>query len=560
MINAPDPAELKDRIDRLLTCDAKRFRRLWAYYRNPILPRAVDESASARPYRQAMEWGLPSRITGFHSGEAPDCISVASEINRKEVVIENDIGWRIDTMVDYLFGKPIVLNSAAPDPRRRETIQELLRLIFAQAGGITFLQQLALLGAVHGFVDVLVKFDPEAPQTSTEIGRTQDLGRCGSNDSVPPPAKPAMQEDSASPGASHPSHKALCALARMVKLEIVEPSRALPLLSCDDWRCVDAYAQVWTKQTAPTSQATGSILHSLRNAAGRFVSRLAPTQRVARLRADECVCIQLITKDRWYRYDDDQLIDQGDNSLGEIPLVHIQNLATPFEYHGQSDVDPLIPIQDEINVRLSDRGYRITMQSFKMYLGVGIDNFLETPIAPGRMWHTDNDNAKVIEFGGDGKTFSEDNQIGEMREAMDKISGVTPIVAGALKGRIGRLTSAAALRVTMLALLAKTERKRTSYGNGIARMCELALKWLDRAGVFPTTEEERRVEIHWPSPLPVNELERLDEARAKLAVGVDQQTVLRELGYTSSATIDQSTPVDPPEAPKTEPSPPDQPA
>jgi hypothetical protein len=62
-------------------------------------------------------------------------------------------------------------------------------------------------------------------------------------------------------------------------------------------------------------------------------------------------------------------------------------------------------------------------------------------------------------------------------------------------------------------------------------MCELALAWLDCAGLFPTTPEERRVEIHWPSPIPVNELERLQEAQAKAQLGVPQDIVLRELGY-----------------------------
>src|SRR5690606_31441456 len=146
--------------------------------------------------------------------------------------------------------------------------------------------------------------------------------------------------------------------------------------------------------------------------------------------------------------------------------------------------------------RLSDRASRITMQSFKMYLAKGIENFLSMPISPGRMWTTENEEADVIEFGGDASAPSEDAHITDIREAMDKTSGVTPIAAGAIKGRIGRLTSAAALRVTLLALLAKTERKRTTYGNAISQMAAIALAWLDRAGLFHTTETERRVDIH----------------------------------------------------------------
>ena len=84
---------------------------------------------------------------------------------------------------------------------------------------------------------------------------------------------------------------------------------------------------------------------------------------------------------------------------------------------------------------------------------------------------------------------------------MDKVSGVTPIAAGAIRGRIGHLTSAAALRVTMIALLAKTDRKRTTFGEAIAQMFELAFAWLDRAGLFHTTLDERRVEVQWPQTL-----------------------------------------------------------
>jgi hypothetical protein len=59
----------------------------------------------------------------------------------------------------------------------------------------------------------------------------------------------------------------------------------------------------------------------------------------------------------------------------------------------------------------------------------------------------------------------------------------------------------------------------------------LSLAWLDHAGLFATTPDERRIEIHWPSPLPENDLEKLQEADAKLRVGVPKEIILRELGY-----------------------------
>jgi hypothetical protein len=114
---------------------------------------------------------------------------------------------------------------------------------------------------------------------------------------------------------------------------------------------------------------------------------------------------------------------------------------------------------------------------------------------------------------------------------MDKTSGVTPIAAGAIRGRIGNLTSAAALKITLMALISRTEKKRLAYGAGLARMCELALAWLDRAGLFATSPNERQIEIHWPDPLPQNDAEQLAQAESKLRIGVAKEVVLRELGY-----------------------------
>jgi hypothetical protein len=513
--------ELRRRIDQLLDADAPRYRRLWDYYRNPLTPLLIrsDESGSERPYRQAQEWGLPSRITGFRAGGAAGSgPELVDGVARKEVVVENDIAWRIDTLVDYLFGKPLVIESGAPDAQRRETISRLLRLLIAHNGGIQFFQQLALLGAVYGYVDVLVKFDAAAAsQIATEantddaatslqqlgqasevsnsprdvtgpsLQQQADAGDTGPSSPAPPPAESAPPSDDSSATGSQ-DRAYLQRLARCIRLEIVEPARALPFLSSIDYRIVEAYAQVY-RITRTSKSLRKSPLKS------RWFERLfGSSSNGIDEHQEQVTVVELLTSDRWQRYEDETLVAQGTNSLGQIPLVHIQNLAVPFQYAGAGDVESLLPLQDELNTRLSDRAHRIALQSFKMYLGKGIENFGELPVAPGRMWMTDNDNAQVQEFGGDSQCPSEESHIREVREAMDKTSAVTPIAAGAIKGRIGRLTSAAALRVTLLALLAKTERKRTTYGAGIARMCELSRlagpRWPvlhDRAGATSPT-------------------------------------------------------------------------
>jgi len=526
-------ADLSKKVQKLIDQDQPRYRRLWSYYRNPmqVCASSIGDPASQRPYRQAQEWGMPARITGMRSGSDVLTQQLAGDTTRKEVVIENDIAWRIDTMVDYLFGKPLVIESAIEDPTRRNEITQLLRMILAHNGGLVFLQQLALLGSVYGFVDVLVKLQPSADgamaaqpaadglvegqgvvEETRSDGLTKEGGAAGATPAaVGEGAVPATQDGSTDPGADITPHEsALQRLARMIRFEIVEPARALPILSPEDWRVVNAYVQVWEK---PGAKPQASIWNRL------FASSNSST------------VVEIITADSWQRFENEKLVAQGNNSLGVLPLAHVQNVAVPFEYSGISDVEPLIPLQDELNTRLSDRAHRITMQSFKMFLGKGIPNFLEMPVEPGRLWVTDNENASVQTFSGDEGCPSEENHLEDVRDAMDKSSSVSPIAAGAIKGKVGRLTSAAALRVTMQSLLAKTERKRTTYGAAIQRMCELALAWLDAAGVFKTELHERSVELHWPSPIPENDLERLQEAETKLRIGVAKDIVLRELGY-----------------------------
>jgi hypothetical protein len=217
----------------------------------------------------------------------------------------------------------------------------------------------------------------------------------------------------------------------------------------------------------------------------------------------------------WQRYENKQLVAEGALPWGFLPAVHIQNVAQPYYYEGLSDVEPLIPLQDELNTRLSDRASRITFQSFKMYLGKGIEGFEDRPVSPGRMWCTDNPEATIEEFGGDSAMPSEDMHIAEIREAMDKTSGV-------------------ALRLTLMGMLSKTERKKFTYGEGLKKICRMLLDILNKANVYRTSEADREVDIIFPSPLPENMMEKLKEAQIKKELGVPTEQVLRELGYDIS--------------------------
>jgi hypothetical protein len=171
------------------------------------------------------------------------------------------------------------------------------------------------------------------------------------------------------------------------------------------------------------------------------------------------------------------------------------------------------------------------MTSFRMWLGRGIEDFAKRPVGPGQMWATDNPSATIEAFGGDASAPSEAAHIEEVREALDKISGVPPVAAGVLREKLGNLTSAVALKVTLIALLSRTDRKRAALTQTLAEVVREILGILDRAGIVASAPADREIDVNWPTALPESDMDRLQEAQAKVALGVPRAVVLAELGY-----------------------------
>ncbi len=467
---------------------AAKLRRMWEYYRNPEVGPAGRDAAAApashgeRRSRLAQECGLPPRITGLRDIALDD-----RSRTRREVVIENDIGWRIQAMVDFMFGKPVLITSMARDAATRTTIERVLDAVWEASGGIALLQDMALLGHVYGHVDLVLR----------EV------------DTLPDSADPAVAGSEA------------------VRIEVVDPIRGIPLQNPDDYRTLDAYIVHSEREMNSVEPGPAARWNAFWRAVGGETAEVSRRTRTT--------YTEVVSAAHRQVYRDGRVIESRPWRLTrEIPVVHIQNISQPFRFAGMSDVEPLIPLQDELNTRLSDRACRVTMQSFKMYLGKGIQGFEKVPVGPGQLWSTDNPDASVEEFGGDASSPSEESHIQEVREALDKTSGVPPLASGVVRAKIGNLSSANALRITLMGVLSKTARKRVNYGRGMARMCSLVLEALDSLGILKTAPEDRGVKLVWPDPLPEDLSEAAAAARAKRELGVPEERVLAELGYTGA--------------------------
>lgn len=460
-----NPAEILERIEKHRAERLPRLERYWRYYRN--------EPASAHPHQSVthrlpqME-GLPTRLKGL----TPDG-GLNSPNPSREIVIENDIAWRLHTIVDFLFGRPVSLKSRHRNPRRASEIELLVDQTLEANGGLPLLLDMALMGSIYGFADLVVR-----------------------------------------PGITSGS---------LPTMELVDPSRVIPVLNPHDFRQLDAY--IICNPFEPQQTATSRLQTLAERLLGRNRNKvsLAPAH------------IEVWTHHSLAHYQLEQgklqLIQEQVNAMGHIPVVHVQNLPQPFHYEGISEVEPLIPLQDELNTRLSDRANRVTFQSFKMYLGKGVENFTEKPVGPGQMWATDNPDANIVEFGGDAASPSEDRHIEELRDALDKASGVNAVAAGILKDKVGNLTSENALRIVMLGLMIKTERKRMTYGGGLLKLAEQILRVADHQKLLRTSPDERLFRIDWPNSILDDEKQQLENAMTKIQLGVPANEVLAELGY-----------------------------
>ncbi|MEM8610357.1 MAG: phage portal protein, partial [Myxococcota bacterium] len=386
-------------------------------------------SAADRLTSNAMpgpEGGLPPRLNQA-GGRA------ATSTNTPERVLENDIAWRIHGMVDFMVSRPPAIQSLVADPERADDVERFIRRIIDDNGGQAFYQTLALIGHVYGFADAVLRLDAD-------------------------PDRPIL-------------------------FDLVDAPTALPIVDPDDYTALNAYG-IYTNADQPHHQSQG-WLDRLRDrvTSGSSTSERSRAGRVEVLTEDSILVLEPGRQDRL------RVVDRTPNPLGVLPVVHIQNLPQPFAYEGLSEVEPLIALQDELNTRLSDRAHRVTLQSFKMYLAKGLDGFGDRPVAPGQMWTTDNPEASIESFGGDATSPSEEAHIRETREALDKASAISPLVTGQVRDRLGNLTSENALRIVTMGLVARTEKKRFAYGQGIQRLIGLALHAADLLGVFPNTPD-----------------------------------------------------------------------
>lgn len=252
------------------------------------------------------------------------------------------------------------------------------------------------------------------------------------------------------------------------------------------------------------------------------------------------------TKETWEEWEGDNLINQGPNPYGVIPIVHIRNIDLLVSHFGVSDIEDVIPLNKEINLKMSDNSEIIDYHSAPVTLVYGAKvNQLER--GANKIWGNLPPNARVENLQLQGDLQASVNHIASLKEAMFEIGGIPVSALGG--SRPISNTSGVALQIEYMPLLEKIGLKRISYGSGLRKACRIILLMGVRHGLIqvPTSVQGRGTSNSLGNDVPedvVASASSEDSNTSGTNTEITDRTVIRRMFFDVSIKFHDSLPKD----------------
>lgn len=247
-----------------------------------------------------------------------------------------------------------------------------------------------------------------------------------------------------------------------------------------------------------------------------------------------------ITKDVFEEYLGEEKIVQKENPLGFIPIVHIPNIPSAGESFGQSDIKDLIPIQKELNYKLTDISDIINYHAAPITIVKGA-RISSLERGARKIWGGLPKDADVynLELQSDLKAALE--YINILRTAMFEIGKVPENGLG--QKRAISNTSGIALHIENQPLMELTQKKWKTYGKGIQEINRMILRLAEKLETWENENFDRekfkalpltiryKTSVEFGNPLPKDELLQLQIIAQKIALNLQSRVdALKELG------------------------------
>lgn len=258
---------------------------------------------------------------------------------------------------------------------------------------------------------------------------------------------------------------------------------------------------------------------------------------------------EILTDDTVQQFINDELIDEYQNPIGQVPIVHIPNITITSSPWGQSDIWDIIQLNRELNEKMTEISDIINYHAAPVTIITGA-KASQLERGPKKVWAGLPKEAQVFNLESRGEMAGAIEYVQMIKRAMHEITGVPETALGQFQPVSN--TSGVALAIQYQPLMNRYQMKKIHFTQGLERLNEIIIK---TCAVFvpelliynpsqaampepdmltqldPNDPNTYKTTIHWPDPLPVDALIKLNEVQAKMALGIESKKgALRALG------------------------------
>ena len=258
---------------------------------------------------------------------------------------------------------------------------------------------------------------------------------------------------------------------------------------------------------------------------------------------------EILSDDMVQQFINDELIDEYPNAIGTIPIVHIPNVTISSSPWGQSDIWDIIPLNRELNEKMLEVSDIINYHAAPVTIITGA-KASQLERGPKKVWAGLPKDASVFNLESRGEMSGALEYVQVLKRTMHEITGVPETALGQFQPVSN--TSGVALAIQYQPLMNRFSMKKIHFTKGLERINELIIR---TAAIFrpellqynpavsaepepdqltqldPMDQLTYKTTVHWPEPLPVDVLIKLNEVQAKMQLGLESKRgALRILG------------------------------
>jgi len=258
---------------------------------------------------------------------------------------------------------------------------------------------------------------------------------------------------------------------------------------------------------------------------------------------------EILTDENVQQFINDELIDEYPNAIGSVPIVHITNVSISSSPWGQSDIWDIIPLNRELNEKMTEVSDIINYHAAPVTIITGA-KASQLERGPKKVWAGLPKDANVFNLESRGEMSGALEYIQFIKRTMHEITGIPEAALGQFQPVSN--TSGVALAIQYQPLMNRYAMKKIHFSKGLERINELVIR---TAAMFKPEmliynpqkaakpERDNLLELdpldpvtykttcHWPDPLPVDVLIKLNEVQAKMSLGLESKRgALRTLG------------------------------